>query len=285
MLRYTKKVSSPNDGMLLTSFLRLAFPLLPDSAVQKAFRSRDVKIDGQRVDKKAVVHDKNIIEIYTQAGQIQPEIIYQDKYMAVIYKPAGINSDSDNPDEYTLQKWAQETFCEAEHQPAICHRLDNQTSGLLLISLNSKIHQEILTMFKERKVWKEYTCLTVGTPHPASALRKAFLLKDSSAGKVRVYSVPRKEAQEIITEYTVTEPGDVSRVKVILHTGRTHQIRAHMSFLGFPVLGDDVYGHREANRIYKAKKLCLCATGLRLQKEAAVLAGLNDRLFQIQPPF
>ena len=285
MIRYTKKVSSTNDGVLLTSFLRLAFPLLPDSAVQKAFRSRDVKIDGQRVDKKAVVHDKNTIDVYTQVEQVQPEIVYQDKNMAVINKPAGISSDSDNPDEYSLQKWAQETFCEADYLPAICHRLDNQTSGLLLVSLNSKTHQEILSMFKERKVWKEYTCLVVGTPYPASALRKAYLLKDSSAGKVRVFSAHKKEAQEIITEYTIIEPGDASRVKVILHTGRTHQIRAHMSYLGFPVLGDDVYGNREANRNHKAKKLCLCATGLRLQSEAAVLAGLSDRLFQIQPPF
>lgn len=284
MFRYAKQVSIQNDGLPLARFIRLAFPLLPDFAVQKAFQNRDVKINGQRSKKTALVYEGNSIEIYTPSKQVQPGIVYQDHLVAIINKPSGISSDSENPDEYTVETWAHEYFDKPNQQPNICHRLDNQTTGLLLISLDNKAYEAILALFRERKIWKEYTSLVVGTPQPERAVCKAYLSKAPSEGRVKISLTPKKDTQAIVTEYYVIEPGDVARVKVILHTGRTHQIRAHMSFLGFPVLGDDVYGNRTANRIYKARKLHLCATALCIDGDAT-LGAINGKLFQIQPPF
>ena len=91
-------------------------------------------------------------------------------------------------------------------------------------------------------------------------------------------------AKKIITEYTVVQPGECARLRIALHTGRTHQIRAHMAFIGHPLLGDDQYGDRAFNREYKARRLMLCATSLAIET-GGQLPQLDGRVFTIECPF
>lgn len=281
--RYRAKVSSPNHGATLGKFIRLAFPLFSDLSLQEAFRNRDVKVNGLRVQRNAVVYTDDAIEIFTKHAMLDIPRVYEDQNIVIINKPAGISAQSDNPDEYTVQKWAEETYLPAINAQ-ICHRLDNQTSGLMIISLNEDSHENILAMFRSRQIIKEYTCLCVGTPNPEDGIQTAYLTKDADKGKVYIDKTPGKNSLKIITEYHILQKGEISRLRVVLHTGRTHQIRAHLSYLGAPVLGDDVYGSRSANKECNAKRLCLCATGLAFSGEHD-LPYLNEMTFSINPPF
>ena len=119
---------------------------------------------------------------------------------------------------------------------------------------------------------------------PPAAVCKAWLLKNAREACVRVTDHPVPGARPIVTGYETLESGPVSRLKVHLITGRTHQIRAHLAALGHPILGDDLYGDRALNRARKVRSLRLCAVSLRLDTRGQ-LPALDDRLFEITPPF
>jgi 23S rRNA-/tRNA-specific pseudouridylate synthase len=119
---------------------------------------------------------------------------------------------------------------------------------------------------------------------PPKAECRAWLVKDARRAKVRVTDRPEPDARPIVTGYEVLESGPVSRLRVHLVTGRTHQIRAHLAALGHPLLGDDLYGDREFNRRDKARSLKLCAVSLTLDTGGR-LPALDGRTFTIEPPF
>lgn len=126
--------------------------------------------------------------------------------------------------------------------------------------------------------------MVLGEPKPAHAVLEHYLVKDAKHARVRVTPHAGPNAKDIVTEYTVIQPGEKSRVCIRLHTGRTHQIRAHMAFIGHPVLGDDQYGDREANKYFKARKLMLCSTRLTFELEGE-LAYLNEKTLSCKPSF
>ena len=168
--------------------------------------------------------------------------------------------------------------------PAACHRLDNQTSGLCLFAKNRQAWEILGDVFRERRLEKYYECLVRGIPKPARAECGAWLVKDARAARVRVLDHPAPGAKAIATGYETLEAGPVSRLRVHLMTGRTHQIRAHLAALGHPILGDDVYGDRMWNREKKTRSLKLCAVSLRLNTRGA-MPQLDGKFFQIRAPF
>ena len=120
---------------------------------------------------------------------------------------------------------------------------------------------------------------------PKEAVKEAFLIKDAKLAKVRVVTHETPGTQPIATQYeTLSYDGTVSRLRVTLLTGRTHQIRAHMSFLAHPLLGDDKYGDRNLNKRLKVNGLKLCACELTFHI-GGCLSYLDGRTFTIRPPF
>jgi len=146
------------------------------------------------------------------------------------------------------------------------------------------VQLEMQEAFRQHRVYKEYTCLVLGIPKPEHAVLHHFLIKDAKHANVRVTSRNELSAKPIVTEYFVLKSGEYSRLRIRLHTGRTHQIRAHMAFIGHPLLGDDQYGDREANKYFKARKLMLCSSGLSFDLTGR-MSYLNKKTFTCQPSF
>jgi len=276
--------------MRLDKYLMRALPGLPAWAIREAFSRRDIKMNGLRVKADAQTKPSALVLVYgvQEARAITPvNVVYEDAHILLINKPANISVQSDPGGGATAEDIALIHVREENPDalpPKACHRLDNQTSGLLLLA-KTNIADEILTSaFKERTIGKTYTCLTKGTPQPREATLHAYLMKDAQNAHVGICDHLVPGALPITTGYRVMEAGSICRLEVDLITGRTHQIRAHLAYIGHPILGDDAYGDRVFNKEQNMKRLMLCATSMTLTGKDE-LAYLDGRTFTILPPF
>ena len=265
MFKYCVKVPENLPEMTLQAYIPRAFPLLSSSAIRDAFAKKDIKMNGIRAQKQQAVIPGSEIVIFTNY-ELRMPVMYEDEHILIINKPAGVSTDEDRFGSMTVLDWAV-FHAKGVYQPRMCHRLDNQTSGLLVIAKSDDAEAALNQMFVQRTGEKEYHCLVKGAPMPAAAIKKAYLVKDAMHGRVSVYNNERPHAKEIVTEYQTIRAGSVSLLRILLHTGRTHQIRAHMQHLGYPLLGDDVYGDRSFNRSQRVKDLALCAVRLKIDTQ------------------
>ncbi len=273
-------------GKLYPALCRL-LPQVPEARIREALDRRDVKVNGVRAGRNAETVPGAEIKLYLSDGcpVRSPEILYEDENLMIVHKPAGVSCEPDEKGGATIGEWLYRAHADRlASVPVPCHRLDNPTEGLLILARNEDTLRLMEKAFEERRVNKTYQCLVKGTPEPPAAELRAYLLKDARAACVRVLDHPADGALTILTDYRVLEAGEVSRLEVTLHTGRTHQIRAQMAHIGHPVLGDDKYGDRAFNRARRAKRLMLAATELSFDLEGP-LAYLNERRFSISPGF
>ena len=263
-------------AMPLSAYLRRAFPRIPASLLKETLKKRDVRVNGVKSDGQATVRGGDEVTLYMPDKYLTAplRILYEDERMLAVEKPAGVpvDGDADSIGADTMLARLR-AYC-----PTAClaHRLDAGTGGVLLAGKTGEGLAHLLDAFKSHRVEKTYLCLVRGAPNPPQADRKAFLLKDAASARVRILNSPAPGALSIETRYRLLETrGDTSLVEVQLVTGRTHQIRAHMSFLGYPLLGDDKYGDRAFNRAHHAAQIALWCARLRLD-------GLT---FESRPPF
>ena len=287
MIRKTILVSSDTAGTRLRDFLRAWQPGLKESDVRKLFASRDVKINGRPAAGNPVLQSGEEITLYLPEARSAAEIrvVYEDADILLVNKPAGISVEPDGSGALSLTELCRQ-YAEARHfQPPVpCHRLDVRTCGLCLFAKHEQASEILLEAFQQRTIEKYYVCLVRGIMKPPSGICEAFLLKDADRAKVTILDHPVPGAFPITTGYETLSSGQVSRLKVHLITGRTHQIRAHLAALGHPILGDDLYGDHAFNRSQKSRHLKLCAFSLTIQT-GGKLPGLDGREFTIDPPF
>ena len=285
MKRYDFTVPENAQGTRLFPCACRMLPQVPAYALRRAFQKRDVKVDGHRVDLSAMASPGTQVCIYTdEAREKTVPIVYQDENVLVVVKPAGVSCEPDRKGGRTLPQLLCGQLGPGAAEPLLCHRLDNPTEGLVLLAKTPEMQLAAQEAFRRGEVRKEYICLVRGTPESGHAVLSAWLLKDALHARVRVLGKEAPGAKRIVTEYDVLSPGACARLRVRLHTGRTHQIRAHMAFVGYPLLGDDQYGDRAFNRSLKARGLMLCAASLSLET-AGPLAYLNGRTFTVRPSF
>ena len=248
-----------------------------------------MKLDGKRVKPDVRVHAGQCVEVFCME-QTAPllDVVYEDADVLLVNKRAGISVEADERGGVTLTELAARHVRQQApdaRAPKACHRLDNQTCGLLMFAKTEKAEGILERAFRDRTMDKRYICLVRGMMKPPKATCRAYLLKDAKAAHVTIHDSAVPGARPIVTAYETLEQGAVSRVEVHLITGRTHQIRAHMAALGHPLLGDDVYGDRAFNRQMKMQgKLCLCAAQLTLDTGGA-LPQLDGRTFRVKCPF
>ena len=211
------------------------------------------------------------------------QVVYDCPQILIVNKPAGVAVDG--PEDDTLLNRAllylnkQGEYKENDlYTPALCHRLDTGTSGLVIIAKTPEAEELFLSAIKNREVQKTYLCVTFGRPMPPDATLGGYLLKDADRGIVKIVEDKQPGAKEVETRYeTIAVSGRLALLKVQLITGRTHQIRAHMASIGCPILGDSKYGNNSANRELKLKYQALCAWELTMprftQPDFAFLSG------------
>ena len=242
------------------------------SLANKLIRKKDVKVNGVRVkaDQKTDIGDK--IEVYYDGEDNRADtVIFKDENVLVVYKPSGITSE----DFYTL-------LCKKHTGVGFIHRLDQNTDGVMIFSLNEVAEKELLYGFKHRTFEKLYLTEVVSVPKKPSAELTAYLLKDSEKAEVKIFDTQVKGSEKIVTSYTVLKSsGETSLLEVKLITGKTHQIRAHLAHVGHSIIGDGKYGYESINRKFKAKKQRLTAYKLTLMFDSGChLAYLNERAFE-----
>ncbi len=236
-----------------------------------------------------------------EATSVTPEsipltVLYEDADIAVIEKAAGmtvhpgVGNETGTLVAALLARWPEiAAMNTSEKRAGIIHRLDKDTSGLMVIAKNDRVRRRIMAQFQARTVEKQYLALLERTPATQTGRIDAPIARDQNQRKRMAVSRGGKPA---ITEYRIVESdfnGNQALVRVNLLTGRTHQIRVHMAFIGCPIVGDSVYGFRKQR--LKLKRHFLHAaelafdhpmTGERMHFESPLPAGLLNILEKLR---
>ncbi len=219
-------------------------------------KNKDIKVNGKRVDKDTAVYAGDIVCYYLPQKQAEKPafyVVYQDENVLVVDKESGVNSEA----VFAALKRERECY--------FIHRLDRNTKGLLIFALTSQAEQALLSAFKEQRVEKRYHALCFGRFPTPQAILTAYLKKDASKSLVRIYADEKSGGEKIVTEYKVLEAtGQTTKAEITLHTGKTHQIRAHLAHIGCPIVGDMKYGDSEQNKALNATRQCLVSKYLKI---------------------
>lgn len=230
-------------------------------------RAKDIKVNGLRVSKNIVLRAGDEIIYYTtdkQESAPTHNVVFEDDNIYIADKFSGVSSEGLSAELNTCS-----TFYPV-------HRLDRNTSGLIVYAKTREAEAELLKAFKERGVKKTYSAICKNCFKADKRILTAYAKKDERNALVRVYDNPTGGAQKMITEYVVEQKmSDLACVTVILHTGRTHQIRAHMAHIGCPVLGDNKYGDEALNKKYGLSRQCLLSKRIEFSALSGILSYLN----------
>lgn len=255
-------------------------PKLNYNQLKTALRKKDVKINGIRTSKTLEIFSGDKIEIFLPNEKTRlVDYIYQDDFVVVAVKPQGVETTTDD------KMFDSESLEELTGYKA-CHRLDKNTEGLVVLAKTDRADNEILQAFKNEQVHKKYLCVVTGKPK-AKANLTGYLVKDAKNSIVKIFDTKQPNSSVVKTNYKLLEQvGELSLLEVELLTGKTHQIRAHLSHMGLNILGDNKYGDKQMNKKYGIKKQLLCAYKLKFEFDKnSFLSYLNDLDFQISPSF
>ena len=301
---------SNETGVRLSRFVESVTKELPRSMMYKSFRNKRIKVNGKRAEPDTRLQQGDVIELYIndeffpevpasrapKPPRRQPpvKVIYEEESFAVLYKPAHLLCHSDRTgdanlvDAFAAQLEAQgkyDAHAENRFAPALCNRLDRGTEGLVLADKTYQALRDLNTIIRDDLMKKEYLTITVGAP-PAGR-HVAWLQHSEKNNKVRIHAHESEGYKKIITDVTVIrQNGPFALCRIGLITGRTHQIRAHLAYLGHPVLGDFKYGNRKMNERTGFTTQALCAQRLTFGRipEENSLHHLSGKVIKLEDP-
>ena len=281
------KVEKKDNEKKITTYLLNMFPNLSLNILYKALRKKDIKVNGKRISENIILHTNDEIEVFIcdafliSSKTFNFNIIYEDDNILVINKPENVEILGEN----SLTSYLQEQYQNSSF-PYPCHRLDRNTKGLILYAKNQESLEILFSKFKNREIEKKYICKVYGIPNKKQDTLVAYLFKDKKKSRVYISDTFQKGYQKVMTSYKILKTDkktNSSILEITLHTGKTHQIRAHLAYIGHPIIGDGKYGKNEINKQFRAKTQELYAYQLRFNfiGNNGILDYLNGKEFKI----
>jgi 23S rRNA pseudouridine955/2504/2580 synthase len=299
-----------NDaGLRLDKFLMKTYPNLPVSLMYKAIRKKDIKQNGKRCEISTHLAEGDVLTLYLKdeffekpgtsydflKAPIKLNILFEDQNIVLLDKKPGLLV---HPDEsyhfdsliarlqhYLYEKGEYDPSEENSFAPALANRIDRNTGGIVIAAKNAEALRILNQKIKDRELEKTYLCVVHGRMPKQNDTLEAFLQKNEAQNRVYISSKPNRETRTIRTRYQVLEErGPFSLLKIDLLTGRTHQIRAHLAYIGHPLAGDGKYGTNKQNKNsgYPYQALYSYRLSFRFTSEAGILSYLNGKTFQVE---
>ena len=306
----TITIMQNDSGQRLDKYLSKRFKTMPKPLLYKYLRTKYIKLNGRKAQPETFLCEGDVLTLYIRdeffeeqkhyeflkAGR-DLDILYEDENILLLDKKVGVICHQDSRYDadtlnlrvlrYLYEKGAYRPDEEGSFTPALCNRIDRNTGGIVIAAKNAEALRILNEKIRAREIEKRYLCIALGHMKKPHGVLRAWHTKNESTNTVTVSGKPIEGAKEIVTEYTVLSETDASPAlslcEVILHTGRTHQIRAHLSHIGHPLLGDEKYGDSRVNRRYRLRRQALYAykIGFRFTSDAGRLQYLNGRDFEV----
>lgn len=319
------EIKTQEAGQRLDKFLHKYMPEANTSFFYKMLRKKNITLNGKKAEGKEMLKEGDKISFFfsdetfskfrgsagvdMNTGEYEKayrtikgiQIIYEDEDALILNKPAGVLSQKAKPTDVSLNEWLIGYLLQSggitslelnTFKPSVCNRLDRNTSGLVLCGKSLKGSQQLTKLIRERDVKKFYHTIVVGNMNKGDLI-EGHLYKDEKTNKVTVYplgasNVP-KEADLIKTSYKPLENiGRFTLLEVELITGKTHQIRAHLSSIGHPIVGDAKYGDNKVNKELEGKIglkwQILHAHRLEFPTMKEGLTSLSDKVIVAETP-
>ena len=284
-------INDEEHNMRLDKWCKARFPHTPFGLLQKACRKGMIKVDGKRTEHNHLLQSGEVVTMadslvqsdtqttpkpkqsrttQTQFDEIRSWVIFEDEHCIVINKPAGIAVQGGTGLSDCIDMRL-DAFKNAKgERPKLVHRLDRDTSGILLLAKSKIAATELTAAFRHKQAQKIYWALVMGTPNqPVGTIDLPLAKQNTKGGLEKMSVVLSNEGDDAITHYriiAVNEHYDISWLECMPVTGRTHQLRVHMQAIGHPIYGDGKYGGRAAfdERLDLPKQLHLHSHCLRL---------------------
>lgn len=263
----------PNEaGQRVDKFVRKWLKDVPLSAIFKAFRKGDIKVNGKKTKEKYSLVEGDIVETYYISSEPEKKkfvridnnfkVTYEDENMLLLEKWPGVlvhsNSEGGEPTltdyvlSYLYDKGDYEPEKEVTFTPAPCNRLDRNTSGIVVFGKNFEALKLLNEMIRERKIKKYYTALVKGKLK--DGIYEGYIYKNEDANISKVFDSEMPNTKKIAMEVkTIQTCGSFSLIEIDLITGRSHQLRAHLNHLNHPIVGDNKYGDKKLNSFFNNK--------------------------------
>lgn len=260
----------------LTKAIINELPFLSRFDIKKILENKDIKVNNVRVKENLTLNKNDKVVVFYKEKLTQDwfNIVYSDENVLLVNKRAGIEVVSES--ERDLISFLVKDY------PTIkaVHRIDRNTEGLVIFVLNENSEKELLEAFKTRKgIIKKYALLVNGRVDITKIKRTVYLKKMENLSKVWISEIKTSGYDPVITEFDVVEyRNDKTLLEANLLTGKTHQIRAHIAYYGYPIVGDNKYGKDKENKLHLTANY-LAFNFNKKQK----LAYLNAKNFEITP--